>query len=206
MDLSRVLDLDFEPITLPRAGLVINERVAQILRLRTGDVVEVEVLEGRRGVRLVPVTEVIRSYFGLTAFMHLDALDELMYGPRLTGVHIAYDAGRQGELFTAIKATPGIGSIALQRHALARFRETIAQNINYSVTIYVTLAVDHRLRRRLQQRPHPALRARARAGEPARAGLHAGRGVARPAQRACAAHPRCHSRWAGSSATASAGF
>ena len=28
MDLSRVLDLDFKPITLPRAGLVINERVA----------------------------------------------------------------------------------------------------------------------------------------------------------------------------------
>jgi putative ABC transport system permease protein len=64
-----------------------------------------------------------------------------MYGPRLTGVHIAYDAGRQGELFRAIKATPGIGSIALQRHALARFRETIARNINYYVTIYVTLAV-----------------------------------------------------------------
>ena len=36
---------------------------------------------------------------------------------------------------------PSIGSIALQRHALTRFRETIAQNINYSVTIYVTLAV-----------------------------------------------------------------
>ena len=64
-----------------------------------------------------------------------------MYGPRLTGVHIAYDAQHQGELFTAIKSTPGIGSIALQRHALTRFRETIAQNINYSVTIYVTLAV-----------------------------------------------------------------
>jgi putative ABC transport system permease protein len=141
MDLSRVLDLDFKPVTLPRSGLVINERVAQLLRLRTGDVVEVEVLEGRRGVRHVPVTEVIRSYFGLTAYMHLDALDALMYGPRLTGVHIAYDAGRQGELFGAIKETPGIGSIALQRHALARFRETIAQNINYSVTIYVTLAV-----------------------------------------------------------------
>ena len=92
-------------------------------------------------MRHVPVTDVIKSYFGLTAFMDLDALDELMYGPRLTGVHIAYDARQQGDLFTAIKSTPGIGSIALQRHALARFRETIAQNINYSVTIYVTLAV-----------------------------------------------------------------
>ena len=141
MDLSRVLDLDFKPVHLPRSGLVINERIAQILHLKRGDVVEVEVLEGRRGMRYVPVADVIKSLFGLTAFMDLNALDELMYGARLTGIHIAYDAQYQGELFSAIKSTPGIGSIALQRHALTRFRETIAQNINYSVTIYVTLAV-----------------------------------------------------------------
>ena len=61
-----------------------------------------------------------------------------MYGPRSTGVHISYDISDRS-LFTAIKSTPGIGSIALQQHALTRFRETIAQNINYSVTIYVTL-------------------------------------------------------------------
>jgi putative ABC transport system permease protein len=141
MDLSRVLDLDDRPVVLPTSGLVINERVAETLRVQRGDVVEVEILEGRRGTQTVPVSDVIRSYFGLTAFMDLDALDRLMYGPRLTGVHIAYDPNREGELFAAIKATPGIGSIALQRHALARFRETIAQNINYTVIVYVALAV-----------------------------------------------------------------
>jgi putative ABC transport system permease protein len=140
MDLSRVLDLDFKPVTLPESGLVVGERVAEILQLRRGDVVEVEILEGRRGFRQVPVADVIKSYFGLAVFMDIEALDTLMYGARLTGVHIAYDAGRQGDLFAAIKSTPGIGSIALQRHALARFRETIAQNIDYSVTIYVVLA------------------------------------------------------------------
>ncbi|RPI44792.1 MAG: ABC transporter permease, partial [Hyphomicrobiaceae bacterium] len=141
MDLSRVLDLDDRPVPLPASGLVINERIAEVLRVRRGDVVEMEILEGRRGIRHVPVADVIKSYFGLTAFMDLDALNELMYGPRLTGAHISYDARQQGELYAAIKSTPGIGSIALQRHALARFRETIAQNINYSVTIYVVLAV-----------------------------------------------------------------
>lgn len=141
MDLSRVLDLDDRPVDLPPSGLVINERVAQLLHLQRGDLVQVEFLEGRRGTRDVPVAEVIKGYFGLTAYMDLDALDTLMHGPRLTGVHIAYDSRLQDELFSAIKTTPGIGSIALQRHALARFRETIAQNINYSVTIYVALAV-----------------------------------------------------------------
>jgi putative ABC transport system permease protein len=141
MDLSRVLDLDDRPVSLPASGLVINERIAEVLHLQRGDVLEMEILEGRRGVRHVPVADVIKSYFGLTAFMDLDALNELMYGPRLTGAHIAYDTRQQADLYAAIKSTPGIGSIALQRHALARFRETIAQNINYSVSVYVVLAV-----------------------------------------------------------------
>lgn len=142
MDLSRVLDADFAPVTLPSTGLVVGERVAEVLALRRGDVVEVEVLEGRRGVRTVPVTEIIKSYFGLMAFMDIDALHELVDdAPRASGVHIAYDALSQNALFAAIKSTPAIGSIGMQRHALARFRETIAQNINYMVTIYVGLAI-----------------------------------------------------------------
>jgi putative ABC transport system permease protein len=141
MDLSRVLDLADRPIDLPSSGLVINERVAQILNLRRGDLVELEILEGKRGTRRVLIADVVKSYFGLTAFMDIEALHELLYGPRLTGVHITYDLQRQGELYSAIKSTPGIGSIALQGQALIRFRDTIAQNINYSVTIYVTLAI-----------------------------------------------------------------
>jgi putative ABC transport system permease protein len=128
-------------VHLAESGLVVGERVAELLALQRGDIVEVEVLQGRRGVYHVPVTDVIKSYFGLAVYMDLGALDQMLYGPRLSGVHISFDTRSQGDLFAAIKSTPGIGSIALQRHALARFRETIAQNINYSVTIYVTLAV-----------------------------------------------------------------
>lgn len=141
MDLSRVLDRNFDPVTLPPQGLVVNERVAEILKIARGDLVEVKILEGRRETHFVPVADVIKGYFGLTAYMDIAALDALMYGPRLTGVHIAYDIGRQNDLFAAIKSTPTIGSIGLQRNALKRFRETLAQNITYSVTVYVTLAV-----------------------------------------------------------------
>jgi putative ABC transport system permease protein len=141
MDLSRVLDRDYAPVPMPSSGLVINERVAELLGVQRGDLVEVRILEGHRGTRTVVVSEVIKGFFGLTAYMDLAALDAMMLGPRLSGVHIAYDDNSKRELFTAIKATPGIGSIGLQRNALSRFRETIAQNINYSVSVYVALAV-----------------------------------------------------------------
>jgi putative ABC transport system permease protein len=142
MDLSRVLDGNSRPAVLPEAGLVVDEHLAQVLALKRGDLVEMEFLEGRRSTRLVPVTEVVRSYFGLVAFMDLDSLHEITdEGPRLTGVHIAYDMRAQEALFAAIKATPAVGSIALQRKALARFRATIEQNMNYMVSVYVSLAV-----------------------------------------------------------------
>lgn len=141
MDLSRVIDIDFAPVTLPEAGLVVGEHVAKVLALRRGDLVEVEILQGRRGTRLIPVTDVIKSYFGLAAFMDLDALHEIADdGPRLSGVNIAYDTLAQRELFAAIKSTPAIGSIGLQRQALARFRATLAQNQSYMVSVYVALA------------------------------------------------------------------
>jgi len=141
-DLSRVLDDRFQPVALPETGLAVGERVAEILDLKRGDIVEVEVLVGKRRVLQAPVTDVIKSYFGLMVYMRSAALDEILdEGPRIAGVHIAYDKAREADLFKAIKSTPAIGSIALQQVALARFRETLAQNINYMVTVYVTLAV-----------------------------------------------------------------
>lgn len=141
-DLSRILDDRFAPVELPETGLAVSERVAEVLSLKRGDVVEVEVLAGKRRTTLVPVTDIIRSYFGLMVFMRMSALDELLdEGPRVDGVNVSYDRAEEGALFRAIKASPAVSSVALQPVALARFRETIAQNINYMVVVYVTLAV-----------------------------------------------------------------
>lgn len=142
MDLSRVLDLELRPVTLPPGGLVVGERVAEILHLKRGDVVEIDVLEGKRMTARAPVADIIKSYFGLMVFMDIAALDTLLdTGPRISGVHIAYDTREAPGLFAAIKETPAVASLAMQDRALQKFRETLAQNIDYMVTVYVTLAV-----------------------------------------------------------------
>jgi len=141
-ELSRVIDLSLRSVTLPDSGLLLDEHVARLLSLRAGDTVEVELLEGRRGSRRVPVVAIIQSYIGLSAYMRLEALNDLLdEGPTVSGVHLAYDAAAENRLFAAIKNTPAITAIALQRLSLARFRETLARNINTMVTIYVSLAV-----------------------------------------------------------------
>lgn len=167
-ELSRVVDTSLRPVPLPDTGLMVDEYVAEVLQLRRGDMVEVEILGGwrggareaegplkwpiaapqtppaapRRSTVEVPVTDIIQSYFGLAAYMQIDALNALLdEGQIVTGVHLSYDANHEDDLFKAIKATPEISSIAMHRLSLSKFRETLAKNIDIMVSIYVGLAI-----------------------------------------------------------------
>ncbi len=165
-NLSRILDLDLNPMTAPAGGLVLSERVAEKLDLRPGEFVEVELLE--RDNRVVEVmiggvgqgttgrpdaaaqinpgailvSGLAQSYVGLTAYMRDDALDRLMRdGQRVSGARILVDGDALPALYDAVKTTPAIASIALQGVSRDRFRETIEQNITTSTAVYVALAV-----------------------------------------------------------------
>ena len=141
-DLSRVLDLDLETVPLPEDGLVLSQKVASLLNVRTGDIVEVEVLEDKRGVKRVPVSQLIQSFLGLTVFMDLDALNRMLdEGPVISGAHISYDSAQSNALFGAIKGTPAISGIAIRSASLGKFRETVAKNITIMTTVYITLSL-----------------------------------------------------------------
>lgn len=141
-DLSRVLDMDLRPVAMPETGLALSERVADILGVRRGDLVQVEFLEGDRRTVDVPVTEVIQSYIGLAVYMNIEALDRLVgIGPRISGAHLEIDEAAADALYASVKRTPALSGIALQTVALQRFRETIEQNIMISTIVYVVLSV-----------------------------------------------------------------
>jgi putative ABC transport system permease protein len=136
-----VLTADLKPVVLPEEGIVISKSVAELLDLRRGDKVEIEVLEGRRQTLLQPVSAVIEGYIGLTAFMNIGALNRALdEGTMISGVNIAFDPLHRIDLFTALKATPMANFIALQYVSVARFRETLAQNITIMITLYTALA------------------------------------------------------------------
>jgi putative ABC transport system permease protein len=141
-NLSRVLDVDLHPVVLPETGLALSERVADILGVQPGDLVEVEMMQGDRRVVDVPVTEVIQSYLGLAVYMDIDELDRLVgTGPRVSGVHLALDEAATNDLYRSVKETPALSGVALQTVARQRFEETIEQNIMISTLVYVVLSV-----------------------------------------------------------------
>jgi putative ABC transport system permease protein len=140
-DLSRVLDASLAPVSLPPWGLVISGALADILKVGTGDMVEVELLEGDRRSLSLPVAAIIESYLGLTASMEIGALNTALgEGQMISGVNVAIDDAEEDTLFATLKKTPQASFIALQKVALQKFRDTLAENISVMITVFAALA------------------------------------------------------------------
>ncbi len=140
--LSRTLDVDLTPVSLPAQGLVLSERLADKLQVRSGEPVRITLLEEGNAVVEVPVVQIIQAYIGLTAYMDLAYMDKLSrIGSRRSGAYVELDDAQLPQLYQAIKATPMAASIATQSASLKQFRDTIEQNITTMTTVYVVLAV-----------------------------------------------------------------
>lgn len=128
--LFRVLDERWKPVALPPAGLVISEQLAEILGCGVGDVVRLEVLDGARPVRDVPVAGVVRDFIDLNAYMDLVALRRLLREQETSsGAFLAVDARDADALYAQLKRIPRIASVGIQRAMLESYRRTMAENV-----------------------------------------------------------------------------
>jgi putative ABC transport system permease protein len=139
--LTQLLDRSLAPMALPEVGLTLSDKLAEILDIRLGETVRVELKSGRRRQVDLPVTGIAQGYLGLSAQMDLTALNRLMLdGHAVSGANLKVDEKSLPDLYASVKQTPAIASIALLRQSVTSFRETLAQNINIMTTVYIVLS------------------------------------------------------------------
>ncbi|MBE0558789.1 MAG: ABC transporter permease, partial [Proteobacteria bacterium] len=95
-----LLDTDLRPVPLPSAGIVLNEYLGQFLGVRAGDLLTVEVLEGAKPVRQVPVVALVKLYLGVMGYMDVKALNRLMReGNAISGAYLVTDPLESEKLY-----------------------------------------------------------------------------------------------------------
>ncbi|MGD9906322.1 MAG: ABC transporter permease [Vicinamibacterales bacterium] len=139
--LQRVVDRSGRAHRVPGSGLTLSAALGRVLGVAVGDVVVLEVLEGRRPVRRVPVVALVDDTLGLQAYLEIDALHRLLgEGPTTTGAHVTVDARQLPAFYDRVKGVPGVAGVALRDVMLRNFRETMAENMNLSVGFNVAFA------------------------------------------------------------------
>jgi len=128
--LYRPIDEDEHPVTLPPDGIVMSEKLAELLDVRVGDPITVEILEESRPVRQSVVSGVVTDFTGTAAYMRLDAANRLMRQDGvLSGAFLTVDENRLDELHRTLKGLPGVAGVTVKAVALRAFRDTIAENL-----------------------------------------------------------------------------
>lgn len=139
--LNRVIDRSRGVFAIPLEGLVLSKMLGERLGVRPGQAVQVEVLEGRRPVLDLPVVGLVDDTLGLQAYMHIDALHRtLREGAVVTGAALTLDTAQTQRFYERVKLTPAVAGVGLRDVALRNFRETIATNMNLSITFNVVFA------------------------------------------------------------------
>jgi putative ABC transport system permease protein len=137
-ELNRVIDVHAGAIRLPPEGLVLSLKLAEVLGARRGDVVTLEVLDGRRPVRQVAVAGIVEEYMGTSAYMEIDALRELVRdGPTLSGAFLKVDRAQETALYEQLKGTPAVAGVSLKRSAIESFNKTLKET--FYVMIFFNL-------------------------------------------------------------------
>lgn len=128
--LFRVADVHRHVQSLPSSGLILSERLAQVLSIRPGEMIVVEVLEGRRPVQELRVTGVVADFQGEAAYASIDVVHQLMReSDAVTGAFLTADSSRTLDLYRELKQTPRLVGASLKGSALNSLRETIVSNI-----------------------------------------------------------------------------
>ncbi len=141
-DLMRLLDAHRQPVALPPEGLVMSAKLAEILDVKLGDLVQVRVMEGKRPVRWVPLAGLLEDYSGVAAYLDVAALRRLLQeGESINGAYLTVDQNRWSQFMSAVKETPRVASVMVKKDALASFRKTTGQSIGILRGLYFTLAV-----------------------------------------------------------------
>jgi len=128
--LFRLLDANAHPMALPSAGLVVSKKLAELLGARVGDRVTLEVLEGERPTREVPISGLLDDFVGTSAYMELSALNRLMReGETVSGAFLLTDAKASDSIYARLKATPGVAGVSLRATTVATYKDLMQENL-----------------------------------------------------------------------------
>ena len=138
--LYRLLDTNLNIIDLPEDGIILTDYLAELLHIKTGDLLTIEVLEGQRVTVQVPVAGTAKQYLGVNGYMRIESLNALLKeGYALTGALLSVDDRYQRDVYAELKEMPRVAGVVEHESAIKSFYDTIAETILFFTFITTLL-------------------------------------------------------------------
>ncbi len=140
-ELRRIVDVDGRAARPGGSGLLMTDRLAAKLGLRVGELVQVELLEGRPRLLEIPLEATVREMMGLNAYLERRALNRLLgEGDVASQFALALERGSEPALLQALKRLPKVVGSFSKATLLRNMQEISARNVRIMSTILTAFA------------------------------------------------------------------
>ena len=139
--LRLLLNTRLRAISLPPSGIVLTDHLGKILGVKAGDMLTVEVLEGSKPIRQVPVVALVKLYLGVMGYMDITALNRLLReGDAISGAYLMTDPLLGEKLYQSLNKTPRISGTVLRRNEIRNFHDIQAKGMLFFTFIATLMA------------------------------------------------------------------
>jgi putative ABC transport system permease protein len=140
--LQRVFDVDRHQAFAGTHEVLMTDRLAGKLGLKPGDLVTMQVREGKRQERQVVVERTVRDMMGLNSFMERGALSRLLgEGDVANNFSLRVEPGALPRVLEATQGLPRIAGAFSKATMLRNMQEVTARNIHIMSAILTAFAV-----------------------------------------------------------------
>lgn len=136
-----MIDQQGRQALMPPDGLVLSTTLAQLLHVAPGECVQVQILEGRRLVRNLPVSALVDEPLGTSAYMEMHALNRLLQEDgSISGAYLQVDTAMQPVLYQRLKTLAAIAAVTVKNTTVESFRQTIRRSMSLSLGTLILFA------------------------------------------------------------------
>lgn len=136
--LNRAMDQDLQAITMRKEGVILSSQLASKLDIGPGEILTVDVREGRQPMLHLPVIGIAESLLGSPAYMEIDALNRALREPnRVSAAHLRIDSDQAREIYRKLKDMPSVAEVSLKeetRMSLQELMDSGAGAMRYVMT------------------------------------------------------------------------
>jgi putative ABC transport system permease protein len=140
--LYRIVDMNYNAFAAPRDGLLLTDRLAVKLHLQVGDMVRVELQEGRREILTLPVTGLVHEMLGMNAYMQRASLNALLReGDVVNSFTLSVVRGFEPELLNRLKDLPRVGMVISKSTMAKNIEEVTVGNLLMVSSVLTAFAI-----------------------------------------------------------------
>lgn len=139
--LTTPVQAGMRPVQVPPSGLVVSDRLAEVLNAGVGDRLELTPVRGDRQTTSVPLVSVVESYIGLACYADQRYLSRIVgEAQAVNAIQVSLNPAQGEDFYRTLKKLPNAQGLSVQADVRANIEKTVVLSTMTTISFLIVFA------------------------------------------------------------------